>query len=129
MNASDADVGADVVERDAPAELADPLDGAQQLRGPGGERALGDLQDDAQLAGRGVGDGEQVVQRRGVEHLGLDVDEQRQRRQQALRDGAAEGGGAADARRARPAGRPRARRRTARSGRASGPSGPRASAS
>ena len=75
-------VGADVVERDPPAEPADPLDGAQQLGRTCGERALGDLDDDAQLARGALGDREQVVERRGVEHLGLDVDEQRQRRQQ-----------------------------------------------
>ena len=47
---------------------------------------------------------QQVVERGGVEHLGLDVDEHGQRRQQALLDRAAEGRGAAEPRRARPAG-------------------------
>ena len=89
-------VGADVVDRDAPAEGADALDGAQQLGGPGGQGPLGDLEDDAQLAGGALGDGEQVVERGAVEHLGLDVDEHRQRGQQTLLDRAAEGGGAAD---------------------------------
>ena len=89
-------VGADVVDGDAPAEGAHALDGAQQLRRPGGEGPLGDLQDQPQLPGRVGGDGEQVVQRRAVQHLGLHVHEHRQRGQQALRDGAAEGGGTAD---------------------------------
>ena len=83
-------VGADVVERHAPADVAHPLDGAQQLGRAQRQRPLGDLHDDAQLAGGRLRDREQVVQRGGVEHLRLDVDEQRQRREQPLLDGAVE---------------------------------------
>ena len=76
-----------------------------------------------------LGDGQQVGERSGVEHLGLDVDEDRQRREQAALDRAAEGRGTAGlvqlgeqalgARR----GEQQVRRAPA------GPSGPRASAS
>ena len=122
-------VGADVVDGDAPAEGADALDGAQQLGRAGGQGPLGDLQDDPQLPGRALGDGEQVVQRRAVEHLGLDVDEHGQRRQQALRRPRRGRRRRGRSRRARPAARPSRAAANSRSGRSSGPSGPRASAS
>ena len=89
-------VGADVVDGNSPADAPNALDGAQQLGRAGGQGALGDLHDDAQVAGRALGDGEQVVQRCAVEHLRLDVDEDGQRGEQALLDRAAEGRGAAE---------------------------------
>jgi hypothetical protein len=89
-------VGAHVVDGDPPAQRPDPLDGAQQLGRACGEGPLGDLDDDAQVLGCAVGDGQQLVQRSAVEDLGLDVDEDGQRGQQILLDRPLEGGGAAD---------------------------------
>jgi hypothetical protein len=84
-------LGAHVVERHGPAEGAHPLDRAQQVGRTGGEGALGDLEHHPQLAGGRLGDGEQVLERRRVEHLRLDVDEQRERGQQPLLDRTGEG--------------------------------------
>jgi hypothetical protein len=86
------DVGTDVVQCQAPAEVADPLHGAQQVRRARRQRPLGDLQHDPQLPRGALRDRQQVVQRRAVQHLRLDVDEQRQRRQQPVLDRAPEGG-------------------------------------
>jgi len=90
-------LGADVVHGDAPAEAAHPLDRPQQLGRARRQRALGDLQHDPQLSRRLLGDREQLGQRSGAEHLRLDGDEHRQRRDQPGPDGAAEGGDAARA--------------------------------
>ncbi len=72
-------VGADIVEGDPPAGCAQPLHGREEFRRSGSDRPLGDLEDDVQLAGRGVGDRQQLVERGGVQHLRFHVDEQRQR--------------------------------------------------
>ena len=89
-------VDADVVERDPAAALAQPGDGGEHLRGAVGERALGELDDDAQAPGEQlvlVAERHVVAQHGG----GLDVDEQRQRRRQLRRERALDGGGAAGA--------------------------------
>ena len=129
MNASDIDVGADVVEGDAPAEVADPLDGAQQLRGPGGERTLGDLQDDPQLAGARrrrwrAGRPRGAVSSTSGSTLTNTVSGASRPCSTAPRKAAARQTSSSSA--SRPASRAAA---NSASGRASGPSGPRASAS
>jgi hypothetical protein len=90
MNAKRQRLCAHVVQRDGPAELADPRHRAEQLRRSGGERAFGDLQDHPQVVGKLVGPVEQRGQRRVVQRVGLDVDEDGQRRQETLLDGAAQ---------------------------------------
>ena len=84
-------LGAHVVDRDAPADLAHPVHRAQQLGRAVGQGPLGDLHHHPQLAGSVGGDGQQVLQGGAVQHLGLDVDEQGQRGQQARGDGPSKG--------------------------------------
>ena len=88
-------VGANVVERHRPPACANPLDRAQQLGGPRGDRALGDLKHDAEFARSRIRDAQQVIEWRSVENLGLHVDEQRERSQVVGRDSAPKGLGAA----------------------------------
>jgi hypothetical protein len=88
-------VRADVVQGHPPAQVAHPRHRAQQVGGALRQGALGDLQDDLQVAGRDLGKCQQVDQGRAVEHLGLHVHEQRQRRDQPVLARAGEGGFAA----------------------------------
>ena len=85
-----ARIGTHVVDREGPAVLADAVGRAQQLCRTGGDAALGDLEHHRQMARRGDRDVEQVVQRRAVEHLGLDVDEDGQGSQPPRGDGRAQ---------------------------------------
>ena len=66
----------DVVERDAPSPLSRRRDGVKDVRGPGRQRALGDLEHDPQPAGRPPLDLGVACRRRQPEGLGLDVHEQ-----------------------------------------------------
>ena len=89
-------VDADVVERDPAAALAQPRDGGEHLGRAIGERALGDLDDDAQAPGqqRGPRGSAGVVAQHGA---GLDVDEQGLRRLQPRGERALDGGAATGA--------------------------------
>jgi hypothetical protein len=82
MNASD--VGSAPTSSSA---IAQPR---ERIRSTVCSSSAGDLDDDAQLAGRAARDLEQLRARRGVEDLRLDVDEHRERRQHALGDRRAE---------------------------------------
>ena len=85
-----ARVGADVVERDAPAEPAQLRERAQQRLRALGQRALGDLHDEREAGARRVG---QVV----LERARVGVDEQAERRAEAALDRAGQRGLAARA--------------------------------
>ncbi len=84
-------VDADVVERDAPAALAQPGDRGEHLGGPGGQRPLGELDHHAQAVGLGA------QQRLSPDRGRLDVEEEGVRRAQAGGEGALGHGGAGGA--------------------------------
>lgn len=83
-----AGVGADVVERDAPAARARRLDGRQQLRQAVGQRPLGQLDHAAEVAS-------QLRQAPEAAGVGLGVDEQGQRALDGQPRGGRHGGGPA----------------------------------
>ena len=72
-----ARVGADVVQRDARAHLAQTLRGRQQLGRPVGERALGELDEHGEALERGLHQLGDLLGQLLREHPRIEVDEQR----------------------------------------------------
>jgi len=71
--------GADVVQRDAPAQVARLVDGAHEIRRPVEEVSFRDLQDDLDPLAHAPGEGRQPPGPQCGQRRRLDVDEQGQR--------------------------------------------------